>query len=99
MRSVEDIRALVDPQGYIDSLEQVKTLLAGNLSRILVDYDLTEASPNLAAETKQVELARILNLMMDVKWRIEEIDRRVEAARNGAMGRQPNRAERRKKRS
>lgn len=97
MNELDDVRALIDPQGYIDSLQQARTILAGNLGRLLVDYDLTAATPHMADEVKAAALSQLIGVLRDAKWRIEEIDRRIEAARNGAMGHQPNRAERRRK--
>lgn len=85
MAKIDDIRALIDPQGYLDSLESAKQVLNRNLGTLLVDYDLTDTSPTMKSEIKIAQKKSLMDTMKEVQWRLEEIDRRITAARNGAM--------------
>ena len=86
-KSMEDIRALVDPEGWLRALREAKTSLEGNLALMFVDYDLTGASPELDAKVRSRSLAAFEGQIRDCEWRISEIQRRIDAATDGATGR------------
>ncbi len=86
-KSMEDIRALVDPEGWLRALREAKTSLEGNLALMFVDYDMANASPELDAKVRSRSLAAFESQIRDCEWRIGEIQRRIDAATDGATGR------------
>lgn len=93
MKTLDDIRALIDPEGYVRALGEAKTTLEGRLPVLFVDYDMTASTPELTEEQRAPILAAQERNIRDLHWRIGEIDRRIEAAADGAM----NRTDRRRK--
>ena len=53
----------------------------------LVNFDLTADSPSLLPAVRKASLEELERAIFDADWRIEEIDRRVAQAKNGAMNR------------
>ncbi|KKL84805.1 hypothetical protein LCGC14_1961100 [marine sediment metagenome] len=86
-KSLEDIRALVDPEGWLRALREYKTALEGNLAAVFLDYDMTEASPEIDTKVRARALVAFETTIRDLDWRIEEIQRRIDAATDGATGR------------
>ncbi|KKN01789.1 hypothetical protein LCGC14_1124230 [marine sediment metagenome] len=94
-KSMQDIRALVDPEGWLRALREAKTSLEGNLALMFVDYDMTDASPELESKVRTALLARYEAQIRDCEWRLGEIQRRIDAATDGATGRAAKRAKKR----
>lgn len=78
---------LIEPEAYLRALQEGHQRLAGNLAMFVVDYELTEASPEMEEGAREVELERLVRVVRDLKWRIGELDRRIQAAQDGARGR------------
>lgn len=91
-KSMEDIRALVDPEAWLRALREAKTALEGNLALMFVDYDMTKASPEMDAKTRGIALARFEAQIRDCEWRLNEIQNRINGAADGATGRAGKRA-------
>ncbi|HLA81849.1 MAG TPA: hypothetical protein VJP78_09595 [Thermoleophilia bacterium] len=91
-RSLDDIRALIDPEGYIEAMKQGQQSLIERRSLLFVDYDMAADTPELSADERKAALTKLEQLIRDCQWRIDEIARRIGAAKDGAM----NRAERRR---
>ena len=91
-KTLEDIRALIDPEGYLQGMREVQVNYKKQLARLLVDYDLMADSPEITEEQRPGALENQLGVLRDVEWRIGAIDERVKAAEDGMSG---NRASRR----
>ena len=92
-KTLEDIRALVDPEGYLQGMKEVQVNYKKQLARLLVDYDLMADSPEITEEQRPDVLENQLGTLQDVEWRIGAIDERIEAAKDGMSG---NRASKRR---
>ena len=92
-KSLDEIRALRDPKAYLEGMEAVQKELNALVDRLFVNLDLTADSPSLLPAVRKASLEELERAIFDAQWRIDEIDRRVEQARNGAMG---NRAAKRR---
>lgn len=86
-KSMDEIRALVDPEGWLRALRTAKEALESNLAIMFVDYDMAKASPEILAKTRAEVIARHESQIRDVEWRLGEIQRRIDAATEGATGR------------
>ncbi|KKL08198.1 hypothetical protein LCGC14_2578280 [marine sediment metagenome] len=86
-KSLEDIRALVDPEGWLRALREYKVSLEGNLATVFLDYDMTKASPELADKIRAKALVTFETTIRDLDWRISAIQQRIDAATDGATGR------------
>ena len=86
-KSLEDIRAIIDPEGWLRALREYKTSLEGNLAAVFLDYDMTKATPELPDKVRAKALVSFETTIRDLDWRIEEIQRRIDAATDGATGR------------
>ena len=95
-KTIEDIRALIDPEGYVRSMREVLDTYKGNLSRQLVDYDIMTDDETLNAAQRREALARLEDLMRTTLWRMEALEERLAAVKDRAAP-EPNRAERRRK--
>jgi len=93
VKTIDDIRQLIDPQGYIEALQQGRNQLQKTLSSLVADYDLTSDTPELNEDDRKVALDRQMSVLRDCVWRMEEIDRRLDNVTST-----PNRAERRRSR-
>ena len=92
-KTLDDLRAIVDPEGYLSGLREVHANYKTRLAQLLVDYDLMADSPEIPEQQREPVLKQQLTLLRDVAWRMEAIMERIEAAANGMA---PNRATRRK---
>jgi len=92
-KTLDDLRAIVDPEGYLAGLREVHANYKQRLAQLLVDYDLMADSPEIPEQQREPILKQQLTLMRDVAWRMAAIDERVEAAANGMA---PNRAAKRR---
>ena len=93
-KTLDDIRALVDPKGYLQAMEENKGNYRVRLGQLLVDYDLMADSPEIPEDARRDILERQLTLLRDVEWRMAAIEERIEAAQDGMA---PGRGERRRK--
>lgn len=85
-KTLDDIRKLLDPQGYLDGMEEVKQALVKNRTRLFVNLDLNKDAPNLSPEERTAALDGGREAIFDCQWRIDEIERRVEDAKDAAQG-------------
>jgi len=86
-RSLEEIRALIDPEGYIEGMKDGRQTLIKRRALLFVDYDMTAGTPGMTEKQRAEILDDLERTIRDCQWRIEEIDRRIEAAWDGAMNR------------
>ncbi len=93
-KSMEDIRALVDPEGWLRALREYKTSLESNLALAFLDYDMTKASPEVDTKVRSKALATFETTIRDLDWRISAIQQRIDTATDGASGRKAKRAKR-----
>lgn len=93
-KTLEDIRAIIDPEGYLQGMKEVQVNYKKQLARLLVDYDLMADSPEITEEQRPETLETQLGVLRDVEWRIGAIDERMKAAEDGMSG---NRASKRRK--
>ena len=93
-KSMEDIRAIIDPEGWLRTLREYKVSLEGNLATVFLDYDMTKASPEIDTKVRARALVAFETTIRDLDWRISAIQQRMDTATDGASGRA---AKRRKK--
>jgi len=91
-KSMEDIRALIDPEAWLRALREAKTTLEGNLALMFVDYDMTKATPEMGTKARGAALTRSESQIRDCEWRLGEIQNRIDGAADGATGRAGRRA-------
>ena len=92
-KTLDDLRAIVDPEGYLAGLREVHANYKQRLAQLLVDYDLMADSPEIPEQQRDAVLKQQLTLLRDVDWRMTAINERIEAAANGMS---PNRAAKRR---
>lgn len=92
-KTLDDLRAIIDPEGYLAGLREVAANYKQRLAQLLVDYDLMADSPEIPEQQRPAILKQQLTVMRDVDWRMTAIDERIEAAANGMA---PNRAAKRR---
>ena len=92
-KTLDDLRAIVDPEGYLTGLREVHANYKTRLAQLLVDYDLMADSPEIPEAQREPILKQQLTAMRDVDWRMTAINDRIEA---GANGMAPNRAAKRR---
>src|SRR3989304_9041423 len=92
-KSLDDIRAIIDPEGYLTGLREVQANYKTRLAQLLVDYDLMTDSPEIPEQQRDAVLKQQLTVLRDVDWRITAINERIEAAANGMA---PGRAAKRR---
>ncbi len=97
-KSIEEIRQLVDPEGYKTDLEEVKQGLISNRGRLFVNLDLNHDDPTMNKDERDVAIAVTEKAIQQTQWRIERIEERVKQMLNGALpSRKARRAKREKK--
>lgn len=90
-KTIDDIRSLIDPQGFLRALEAGRERIEAQVAALLVDYEMAENTPHLSSERRKNSLDEIERAIKDGAWRIEQIDERIA----GLKG--ENRASRRRK--
>ena len=92
-KTLDDIRAIIDPKGYLEALEEAHGSYKRRLGVLLVEYDLMADSPEIPEQQRPAALKQQLIVMRDAAWRMDAITERIEAAANGMA---PNRAAKRR---
>jgi len=76
-RTIEDIRRLLDPDGYRAQLVNAKAALKERLAGLFVDRDLIETNPELSEATKKMAMENADKQIHDMDWRLQEVDRLI----------------------
>lgn len=96
-KTLEDIRAIIDPEGYLTGMREVQANYKKQLARLLVDYDLMVDSPEITEEQRPDVLENQLRVLRDVEWRMSTVDERIKAAKDGMEGNRASKRRRSKK--
>lgn len=92
--TIDDIRAMMDPEGYVRALGEVLVNYKSHLGRLLADHDLQVEDETLNEEQREGALKQTRATMNTVVWRIRALEGRIEGVKGG---RPMNRAGRRKR--
>ena len=92
-KTLDDIRAIIDPKGYLEALVEAHASYKRRLGVLLVEYDLMTDSPEIPEQQRPAVLKQQLTTMRDAAWRMDAITERIDAAANGMA---PNRAAKRR---
>jgi hypothetical protein len=76
-QSMDDIRALIDPEGFLEALQQAKSVLKQRLAAVLVDLDLTASNPIMDATERERTAQQLDTMVRDIAWRLQEADKRI----------------------
>ena len=83
---------LDDTTGHVTTEEALRALahglqvLTAQRAQLALDYDLNERSPHLDEKTRAALLTTGAAQLRDCQWRIDEIERRRDAANDAAKG-------------
>lgn len=92
-KTIEDIRALLDPKGYADDCEAVKASYERNRGRLFVNLDLHYDDPEMGDEERENTIEETERQIRQAQWRIERIEERIAGMMDGAS---PSRSGRRR---
>lgn len=87
----DEVRAIVDPEGYRAGQQRVRQSYMDQLQNELVDFDLVDRDREIAEEAREMVLQTKGNTILLLRRRIEDLDRALSLGENG------NRAQRRRK--
>ena len=75
--AIDNLRQQIQPEQYIEALEQSKAVYLQRAAGLLTDHDMNKASS--AIDERDVEMVnlRIDEALADLNWRIETIDQRI----------------------
>jgi len=76
--SIEQLRAMIDPDTYINQLQETKKRLLQQAASLLQDLDLSNASERVPDSDKERLSDQLNNVLEDIMERITLIDARVE---------------------
>jgi len=96
-KTLEDIRAIIDPEGYLTGMKEVHANYKKQLARLLVDYDLMTDSPEIMEDQRPEVLETQLGVLRDVEWRMSAIDERIKDAKDSMAGNRASKRRRSKK--
>jgi hypothetical protein len=86
-RTIDEIMARVDRQGFRQALEKQQAELRGRLEALAASYTIEAANPYLKGETKAAALKPLESQIIALDWGITEIASRLEEADEALMNR------------
>ncbi len=85
-KTIDQIRKLIDPKGYLADLETVKAAFESERGKLLINRDLNEIDPQLTPDERKAAVTASEKAIFQAQWRVEEITQWIEDAKDGAMG-------------
>jgi len=80
-KTIDEVRALVDPEGYVRAMREVLETYKGNLTRLLVDHDLMAEDQTLTDEQRQAAQKRTEQLMRSTVWRMKKLEEKIQGVK------------------
>ena len=85
-RTIDQIREKITPEQWLQGLRAARETWEGQLTQLIVDRDVLEASSTLPVTDREAVIERMETQIIEIDARIEEIDERLNGARDGALG-------------
>lgn len=86
MSRIDELREKLTPEQWLQGLRANRATYQEQLVTLLTDRDVIATSTTMETKHKEDFLSRVDTQLLEVDARITEIDERLEAAGNGAMG-------------